>query len=274
MSQTKANRIMSNEDPDVAAMRIMIQNSFLGYKSPNTSPQRYRPFLTTPPNRPSTSKPRIEQERPSLPEITDGHQSASQGKSPATSPRNTVDMKIQERKAALRSEGSAPFRSLPNLHPADHDATRQHEIRGHLELRESPNSPSGMQVLCVVNVKGVMSIFAGNDFTREIGMFRLRDTVIKTSEKHGTMFILSTEEGGSKEVCDSSIHFFCKSENRRDNWVAALSDAGARMRGGSFRVKKDVPPVAPPAGPVPVKKDMGKSQDGPRSRSPTVKEYM
>ncbi|EKX31156.1 hypothetical protein GUITHDRAFT_156668, partial [Guillardia theta CCMP2712] len=261
-------------------------NTFLGYKSPNTSPRRYRPFLKAVPDRPSRLA--IEDERSCLPEIAGGesHQAAypsnskriaeigSSKLSPATSPRNNVDMKIQERKAALRAQDSAPFRSLPNLHTADHDATRQHEIRGHLELRESPSSTSGMQVLCVVNEKGIMSIFAGNDFTREIGMFRLRDTVIKTSEKHATMFILSTEEGTSRDSCDSSIHFFCKSESRRDNWVAALNDAGARMRGGSFRVKKEVPPAAPPSGPVPVKKDLGKTQDGPRARSPTVKEYM
>uniref|UniRef100_A0A7S4L0I2 Cyclic nucleotide-binding domain-containing protein n=1 Tax=Guillardia theta TaxID=55529 RepID=A0A7S4L0I2_GUITH len=106
-------------------------------------------------------------------------------------------------------------------------------FEGHLELKDEMEE-KGLDVFCRVS-SGRMKIFAGSDFSRDIGSLVLEDMEVSMQTENPCLLQLMAAEDES--VVSEAVQFVCLSPEERDAWMCALVKGGALLsrRGLSLR---------------------------------------
>ena len=97
-------------------------------------------------------------------------------------------------------------------------STSDVHFEGHLELKDEMEE-KGLDVFCRVS-SGRMKIFAGSDFSRDIGSLVLEDMEVSMQTENPCLLQLIAAEDES--VVSEAVHFVCLSPEERDAWMCAL----------------------------------------------------
>jgi len=161
--------------------------------------------------------------------------------SPGTSPRQykiptsppadrNTNRDIGAAEISPKSSDALPRLNLEAAKPSQ-------DFKGYFELRECFGSKSGMLVMLTIDGRGLLSIFGGRDFKKEMGKFLLRETVISAFFEHTDCFALGTkeiEESRIHIIDEEVIYIFAENEEVRNQWISILHSYGAHANSNAM----------------------------------------
>mmetsp|Transcript_13278 Transcript_13278/g.30549 ORF Transcript_13278/g.30549 Transcript_13278/m.30549 type:complete len:296 (-) Transcript_13278:222-1109(-) len=224
------DRISSGSRREVL-LRNAIQDAFLSYSSPQTSPTRFRDFMSY-----------------NCPNLTRSDRSEN---FPTASKRRDYTADVDDDQkfgVTINTVGNTSEDALKRNSQLKIDNAKL-LVSGTLELRENLHSKTGMKLELTLNKSRLILTKLAAKQNKEMGNFRLEDTIVGVFQDFPCLFVITTEERHLKALRNENVgckgadclHFYCKHESIRDEWVEIMKGRGAQIFRESS--KRSLPPI-------------------------------
>eukprot|EP00960_Hanusia_phi_P047046 758185-Hanusia_phi.AAC.5 len=201
---------LPEQQDGLVRLRLQIQDAFLSYRSPGTTPRRYVSNTQLMETFKDLTGPTCSCQSPKFtPAVTDEAPNHS-----------TLSVTVQ-------SDGKAPSRR-PSTTRCECEG-----VYGVVEMRYKKSRRHAEKVKCVIQSVGgklVLSVFGGSDFTDELGFIQLQGAYVTAYPNRPVMFAVGLRVG-DRCIDDSEMHFSCHTHKSRDLWLEALLQSGCTVKG-------------------------------------------